>query len=81
MMTPDKSQSASKSLPDGWDGVQIKLFPEEKVAVEAEVAIQRGRAGLIRFAATATSYPIVNRVLTELVPGDDDPPSTGPARC
>ncbi len=79
-MVTDKSQSASKLLPDRRDGVQIKLFPDEKVAVEAEVAIKRGRAGSIRFAATSTSYPIVRRVLTELVPGDDDPAPTGPAR-
>ena len=60
--------------------MQIELFPEKKITVEDEAVIQRGRAGSIRFAATATSYPIVRRVLTELVPGDDDPPPAGPAR-
>ena len=53
--------------------MQIELFPEENAAVEAAAMIQQGRVGAIRFAATATSYPLVRRVLTELVPGDDEP--------
>ncbi|MDJ0884333.1 MAG: hypothetical protein QNJ48_09220 [Desulfobacterales bacterium] len=53
--------------------MQIELFPEENAAVEAAAMIQQGRVGAIRFAATATSFPIVRRVLTELVPGDNEP--------
>ena len=57
--------------------MQIKLFPEENAVVEVEVAIRSGRVGPIRFAATATSFSIVRRALTELVPDVDDPPPAG----
>ena len=53
--------------------MQIEMFPEDNTAFEAEAMIQQGRVGAIRFAATATSYPIVRRVLTALVSADDEP--------
>lgn len=54
--------------------MQIKLFPDEELPSETPVAIQRGRIGPIRFAATPTSYPYLCQALEALTTDEDVPP-------
>lgn len=52
--------------------MQITLFPDESLQPEAHVAIQRGRIGPIRFAATPTSYPHLCQALMALTVKPDE---------
>ncbi len=59
--------------------MQIELFPNENTPEDPEAEIQRGQAGPIRFAATATSYPHVARVFADLISGVEKPTPASPA--
>ena len=46
--------------------LQFQLFPNEFHPSEAQIEIQRGRIGPIRFGATPTSYPHLCQTLAAL---------------
>ncbi|MGD9098064.1 MAG: hypothetical protein PVF97_08250 [Desulfobacterales bacterium] len=47
--------------------MQIQLFPDDVGPDDVGPTIQCGQAGPVRFAATATSYPHLSRLLANLV--------------
>ncbi len=51
--------------------MQIQLFPDDRTPEEVRRVIRSGQAGPVRFAATATSYPHLTRLLVDLVDGHE----------
>ncbi len=47
--------------------MQIQMFPDPNAPDEIAHPIQCGQVGPLRFAATATSYPHLTRLLADLV--------------
>jgi hypothetical protein len=46
--------------------MQIELFPETEASQAADLAIEKGQVGPIRFASTSTSFPHLCRTLVAL---------------
>ncbi len=56
-----------------WTRMQIKLFPDKDSHAAGDVVLQGGQIGLIRFAATPTSFPHVCRALAALTGSEGTP--------
>ncbi len=55
--------------------MQIQLFPDDHTPDDVRCVIRSGQAGPVRFAATATSYPRLIRLLADLVSVPEAPAS------